>query len=288
MKIKDVSSFIINTARNKMINGSRFFLVNYFPKFLNSYLLVEYPKSGATWLGQLISSYLNIPFPRNRFPVLRESMIHGHYLPKKNFKEFKKIFYMVRDGRDVMVSAYYYYLVLLESMDKNNKDTSYFKRNLNFENIEDIKNNLPKFIKFMFTHRPSRFIRFSYEGNWSDFNEEWYNYYKKNKSKVIMVRYEDLLKDTEKELIRILNLLDVFEIKNERVEKIVEEYSFRRQSGRKQGEENTKSFLRKGIAGDWKNKFTKESAGIFDYYAGDMLIELGYEKDRGWVKRKFN
>ncbi len=60
----------------------------------------------------------------------------------------------------------------------------------------------------------------------------------------------------------------------------MDKYSFSKQSKRKQGVEDPKSFLRKGIAGDWKNKFTKKSAKIFDYYAGDILISLGYEKDK--------
>ena len=49
--------------------------------------------------------------------------------------------------------------------------------------------------------------------------------------------------------------------------------------------ENISSFLRKGVAGDWKNKFNKEAAMIFDHYAGDMLIKLGYETDHNWINK---
>ena len=41
--------------------------------------------------------------------------------------------------------------------------------------------------------------------------------------------------------------------------------------------------MRKGIVGDWKNYFNKEAREIFNHYAGDQLIKLGYEKDRSWV-----
>jgi hypothetical protein len=47
--------------------------------------------------------------------------------------------------------------------------------------------------------------------------------------------------------------------------------------------ESKGNFLRKGIAGDWKNAFTPEAARVFDAYAGDLLIELGYERDHSWV-----
>jgi hypothetical protein len=64
---------------------------------------------------------------------------------------------------------------------------------------------------------------------------------------------------------------------------IVEKYSFENQSKRKRGVENRKSFLRKGIAGDWKNYFNKEAREIFYHYGGNALILAGYEKDDSWV-----
>jgi hypothetical protein len=52
--------------------------------------------------------------------------------------------------------------------------------------------------------------------------------------------------------------------------------------GRKRGEEDSKAFLRKGIAGDWKEVITEEDKRIFKEAAGDLLIRLGYEKDDDW------
>lgn len=37
------------------------------------------------------------------------------------------------------------------------------------------------------------------------------------------------------------------------------------------------------MIGDWRNNFTQEARQVFDYYAGDELILLGYERDRDWV-----
>ncbi len=56
-----------------------------------------------------------------------------------------------------------------------------------------------------------------------------------------------------------------------------------RQSGRFPGQENKKSFMRKGLVGDWHNYFTQEARELFAHYAGDELILLGYEQDQTWV-----
>lgn len=65
--------------------------------------------------------------------------------------------------------------------------------------------------------------------------------------------------------------------------KIVEEFSFVRQSGRKPGEIKINSFLRKGVVGDWQNHFSQEACEVFNYFAGNELITLGYENDTTWV-----
>ena len=40
--------------------------------------------------------------------------------------------------------------------------------------------------------------------------------------------------------------------------------------------------FRKGLSGEWKNLFSKFHNDIFKDVAGDLLIKLGYEKDKGW------
>jgi hypothetical protein len=56
-----------------------------------------------------------------------------------------------------------------------------------------------------------------------------------------------------------------------------------RQSGRKPGEVKINSFLRKGVVGDWQNHFSQEACEIFNHFAGNELIILGYENDTTWV-----
>jgi hypothetical protein len=68
-----------------------------------------------------------------------------------------------------------------------------------------------------------------------------------------------------------------------RLKEVSEKYSFKNQARRDPGEEKKSSFLRKGIAGDWRNYFNKETRAVFQEYAGKELIRLGYEKDDSWV-----
>jgi hypothetical protein len=96
------------------------------------------------------------------------------------------------------------------------------------------------------------------------------------------LRYEDLLSEPVAEVKRLLEFLGADS--DEKVAReCVEAASFEQLSGgRAPGEEDSSSFYRKGIAGDWKNHFTEEDKRIFKDEAGELLIRLGYEKDLDW------
>lgn len=96
------------------------------------------------------------------------------------------------------------------------------------------------------------------------------------------VHYEELLQSPEKEFGRLFEFLGA-RSDEETVARCVQATSFEKRSGgRERGQEDTRSGVRKGIAGDWKNVFTERDREIFKEEAGDLLIELGYEKDKNW------
>jgi hypothetical protein len=69
------------------------------------------------------------------------------------------------------------------------------------------------------------------------------------------------------------------------VNRCVESASFEARSGRERGgEDYTLGWRkhRKGIAGDWENVFTEGDKEIFKEEAGDLLVDLGYEKNDNW------
>ena len=96
------------------------------------------------------------------------------------------------------------------------------------------------------------------------------------------VRYEGLLARPLEEVGRLLGFLGADDSR-EVVERCVDLTDFERWSGgREQGREDSTALLRKGVAGDWRNTFTEEDRRIYKETAGDLLVELGYEKDHGW------
>ncbi len=96
------------------------------------------------------------------------------------------------------------------------------------------------------------------------------------------VRYEDLLERPHEEVRRLLAFLGA-EADEETVRRCVNAASFERLSrGRERGEEDPSSFFRKGVAGDWKNVFTERDKQVFKEEAGDLLVQLGYEKSSDW------
>jgi Sulfotransferase domain len=69
----------------------------------------------------------------------------------------------------------------------------------------------------------------------------------------------------------------------ERVLGIVWEHAFAKKSGgRKPGQEDARNHYRKGLAGDWRNHFTPRHVKFFKEHYGDLLLKLGYETHPDW------
>ncbi|GIV61826.1 MAG: hypothetical protein KatS3mg044_0692 [Rhodothermaceae bacterium] len=69
------------------------------------------------------------------------------------------------------------------------------------------------------------------------------------------------------------------------VERIVQRKSFKRLAGgRKPGEENVRSHYRKGQPGDWRNHFGPEHIAYFREHYQGLLEKLGYETDDAWAE----
>ncbi len=229
-------------------------------------LVTEFPRSGATWFCQMFSEITGIPFPRNENLLRQPSLLHGHYLYCKNFH---RPIHILRDGRDVMVSAYHYFLLNTEIPGPVSKK---WKRQMSPNDYRDVRANLARFIKLIFKDYRVAFKRTS----WSDFVEQYWE-----NSKVLNIKYEDLHSDPKKCLSLAMGWRQM-QTEEKQIKNAIEKYDFKTLTGRNRGKENPDSFLRKGIVGDWKNYFNQESAQVFDFYAGDALIKAGYEKNKNW------
>ncbi|HBY93757.1 MAG TPA: hypothetical protein DEP84_07265 [Chloroflexi bacterium] len=240
-------------------------------RFIQYYLVAEYPKSGGTWFCQMLSTYLGIPYPRNQRPhfILKPCILQGHFLPSRCWG--KNVFCVIRDGRDVIVSAYYHFLI---HSDRNIPwVVERTRRAMPFDDYEDIEKNLPPYIEYMFTG----FNRGAFHFRWDEF------IYSCLEKDVTVVRYEDLLENTVNALYAAIYEVTGKDPDLEKLQMITQQFSFENQTGRKRGEENVESFLRNGVAGGWKQKMSREAREVFDYFAGKALIAAGYETDRSWV-----
>ena len=273
MSTKDLdTSFVRDKLDHAVVIArgvKRKFMWRYLSGTLPIYLVPEFPKSGGTWFSQMLADCLELPFYRNAtLQKMVPSVMSGHQLYHPNYQNVTVMF---RDGRDIMVSAYYHFLF------KNDINASFgVKRHrsfCDFANYDDIRTNLPKFIDYMFTD----FSHKSRHFNWSEFVDSWIDQVDD------YVTYRQLKAEPVATLQSTVKRLTGRELTHEFVATVVEKYSFKKQAGRKEGSEDKHSFVRKGIVGDWRNQFTPAACEVFAKHAGSQLIRLGFEENDAWV-----
>jgi len=245
----------------------------------------EYPKSGGTWLSRMLADVLELSKPqRSIFPIGHPALIQNHW--PFDARRAERTAYLYRDGRDVMVSHYFF--MVRNARDERRPAAARRRAQAKLERVlgtgfdpEDSKGNLPAFIGYRLHETDSDAGPLG--RTWQDHVREWRG--EAARERATYVSYEQLLEDARGHVKRVAEALGGREIEDWRVEMAVEKFSMKRQTGREAGQEDRSHFIRKGVAGDWVNHFTRESAELFDRLAGDVLIELGYEPDRSWVER---
>lgn len=231
--------------------------------FADNIVVNEFPKSGGSWLSQMLSEALDLPFPRHRLPMMRSCILQTHTLSPWNIRKAVVIW---RDGRDVMVSLYHH--LLIGHQKTAPERVAAFRRFFAIEDPSDVAGNLPRFLSRQLTDPV--FPRFS----WPEFVRVWHG-----RPGVVEVKYEQLLSDPVATLARIATGLGRKSPPDDRLAEIAEKFSFAAQAGRAAGQEAPGNFLRKGVAGDWVNHFTPEAEEIFRKAAGSAMKALGYGTD---------
>jgi len=106
---------------------------------------------------------------------------------------------------------------------------------------------------------------------------------------VCCIRYEDLIKNPSRRFQSTLSDLEM-DIDDSLIRIIIQKNRFERNTigrklwkqGRKPGQTDQLSHVRKGIIGDWRNYFTDDHKKRFKESTGMLLIDLGYEHDSNW------
>ena len=255
---------MITKTRNRLIGLQRHFLWNQV-KNHQSYFVSEFPKSGGTWFCQMLSDLVEVPFPRNQFIRSRSYIMHSHLLIHE---KLLNPIVVIRDGRDVMISAYYHFLIPNDHCpDHEQRKWRHLIRN---NEIGNVRRNLFQFIKVF--HQKYRA---------GGQNITWQEHtLKSTDQSCLIVKYEDLLKDTKKELIRTTEYLNISS-SDTLIDSTISKYSF--ETLKKQNPNS--NFLRKGIKGDWENYFTRESGKLFQELGGTALSKFGYTSDSFWYEK---
>jgi estrone sulfotransferase len=244
----------------------------------NDIILASFPRSGNTWIMNILLSLgilalegyfhdlhieraIDIPDePSEYIPALKllKSISGNKVAPYRVIKthnrfqpEFHKSIYLIRDGRDVMVSYYYYY-----------------KRFNSFEG---------SFLDFL-NISPSPALE------WAEHAESWIA---AQEAEIFFMGYENLKEKTLKEIQALLNFMHEARTSSE-IQEAITNCSFQRLSNHEMNAkppltpDRNSRFFRKGVVGDWKRFFESEHILKFKQEANWMMLKLGYVKSPDW------
>jgi hypothetical protein len=97
------------------------------------------------------------------------------------------------------------------------------------------------------------------------------------------LKYEDLLEQDVEMFSKIIIKQAKMDVSPSRLEEAIISARFENVTGGRQlGQENIAVHERKGMPGDWKNKFSEKVKNEFKVEYGDLLIKAGYAKDKSW------
>lgn len=230
----------------------------------NDVFIAGYPKSGNTWLQNIIvelafdlqadrlsDSLLQELVPdvhfKRYFKRFRDVMIFKtHFLPRR---EYKRVIYVVRDGRDVAVS-YSHYLSALKP--------GVFR-------IEDVIAGHRSIFPCSWHHHVECWLANPYD------------------SEMLIVKYEELLENPALHIMRIAKFLNI-EIENSRLDELVQRTSFsamqkkEAESGWDGGRDwpKEKRFVRSGRARGYLQEMTEDQRKYAESMFGGTLVRLGY------------
>ena len=183
-----------------------------------------------------------------------------------------KLIYIVRDGRDVLISERFRNLV----------EESKFLKAEDKRIIEELRRDQTQFTNgtcSIFTEDVIRRVASGWVKNLQETEEEGRRLFGEQ---YCSLRYEDLLAQPFDEMQRLWEFLGVQA--DQSLEKgIIDEMSSNPdEEWQAKRSEDIASFLPKGQAGNWQRLFTSRDKAIFKEVAGEMLVKWKYEANSEW------
>jgi LPS sulfotransferase NodH len=183
-----------------------------------------------------------------------------------------KLIYIVRDGRDVLISERFRNLV----------EESKFLKTEDRRIVQELHQDQSRFTNgthSIFTESAIRRLASGWMKNLQETDEEGHRLFGEN---YCSLRYEDLLAHPFVETKKLWEFLGVHVDPSLEKRIVVELSSNPDEEWQAKRNEEIASFLPKGHAGNWQKLFTTSDKFLFKEIAGEMLIRWNYEKDTSW------
>lgn len=235
--------------------------------------LVSFPKSGNTWTRFLLANllfpertvtftnvHLLIPDPTatnkrdfDRIPRPRVIKSHECFEPR-----YPRVIYIVRDPRDVVVSQYHYH-----------------------RKIRKIEDDTP------IEHFVTRFLagETCAHGSWGQNAVTWLMA-REGDPRFLLLRYEDMLRDTIHELTKIATFLGIDTSPGRRASAVERSSAGRMRKmeetqadkcGLTKGSRKDLSFVRAASANGWRSELPPDQVARMEGVWGPIMSHLGYE-----------
>jgi hypothetical protein len=224
--------------------------------------IVGYPKSGHTWLQNLVAGvnfgidmqFVSDTLVQDLVPDVHFKKYYRRYCTPMFFKshhlprpEYRRVIYLLRDGRDVMVSYYHHTMAL------RGKPVDFLKL------LQDVD---PLF------------------GKWHEHVQAWLS--NPYRAKVLIIKYEDLKYQPADELKRLCEFVGI-ERDRAFTERVVEGSSIgnmRLKEARYGWADpkwpKDKPFVRRGEIGSYKDEMPQKVLDAFLVEAQETLVKHGY------------
>ena len=244
----------------------------------------SFERSGNTWLRFVLmeivtkgeAGFLNVnqilPELGTHVPM-KPALPNGGRLIKTHYQYrpvYKRAIYLMRDLRDVMLSNW--------ARDKEMGFSQYF----------DQGRGMDGYVENFLKGKVTRF------GSWQSHIDSWLDCPLAKNGNLLVVRYEDLRKDTETGLLEMLDFLGL-EGDSDLVRRAVENNSLRNMREKEEKAKNSGAalgkgtllrkhnlnredarFVRSGSVGGWREKLSQAQIEMVDHYAAAALERAGY------------